>query len=148
MPKPKVLFLLADGARARFVERAPENGRFVTVQEIDRREDLRTLRNELRASPPSVEQGAAGSHSVEEQDFFRPAKEAFAAEIAEMAAVMVKKRAYEGVFLAAPARLMATLRRGLAGKTTITGEILRDLTQAPDIELSKWLPLRPMSQAT
>ena len=29
MPKPKVLFLLADGARARFVECSAETGRFV-----------------------------------------------------------------------------------------------------------------------
>lgn len=147
MPTPKVLFLLADGARARFVERSPETGYFVTVQEIDSRHRLRELRNELRASPPArtLEQGYPGRHSLAQQDFFRTAKEAFATEVAEKAASMVQKRQYQGVFLAAPARLIGALRKGLAGRATITGELNRDLTKAPDAELPKWLPVRPMT---
>jgi hypothetical protein len=53
MAAPKILFLLADGARARFVERSPETGRFVTVREIDGRRELQTLRDELRSSQPA-----------------------------------------------------------------------------------------------
>jgi protein required for attachment to host cells len=147
MPKTKVLFLLADGARARFVERSPETGHFVTVQEIDSREDLRTLRKEVRATRPTwtTQQGLPGGDAVNPHDYFRSAKEAFAADVAEKAAAMVRKQAYEGVFVAAPARLIAVLRRGLTGKATIAGELNRDLTKAPDAELAKWLPLRPMS---
>lgn len=149
MPKPKVLFLLADGARARFVERSPETGHFVTVQEIDTRHRLQGLRAELRASPPArtLEQGHPGGHALNQQDFLRSAKEAFVAEVAEKAASLMQKRDYQAVFLAAPARLIAVLRRGLAGKATITGEINRDLTKAPDAELGKWLPLAPMTPA-
>ena len=115
MPTPKVLFLLADGARARFVERSPETGYFVTVQEIDSRHRLRQLRDELRASPPArtLEQGYPGRHSLAQQDFFRTAKEAFATEVAEKAASMVQKRQYQGVFLAAPARLNPAQEREL-----------------------------------
>jgi hypothetical protein len=51
------------------------------------------------------------------------------------------------VFVAAPARLIAVLRKGLAGKARIAGELNRDLTQAPDAELEKWLPARPMAAA-
>jgi protein required for attachment to host cells len=142
MPKSKVLFLLADGARARFVERSPDTGHFVTVQEIDSRDKLRTLRKEARASQPSwtTQQGLPGGDALNQQDYFRVAKEAFAVEIAEKAAAMLEKRAYQGVFLAAPARLIGILRRGLAGKANITGEINRDLTKAPDSELGRWLP--------
>ncbi len=147
MPTPRVLFLLADGARARFVERSPETGAFVTVQEIDSRHKLRTLRNELRASQPArtMDQNHLGGHAVNQQDFLRQAKEDFAAEVAEKAASMLEKRAYEGVFLAAPGRLIGILRRGLTGKAAITGEINRDLTKTPDAELARWLPVRPMS---
>jgi protein required for attachment to host cells len=147
MPKTKVLFLLADGARARFVERSPETGHFVTVQEIDSRDKLRTLRKEARASQPTwtTQQGLPGGDAVNPQDYFRSAKEAFAAEVAEMAAAMIQKRAYQGVFLAAPARLIGVLRRGLAGKANITGEINRDLTKAPDADLGKWLSVMPMA---
>jgi protein required for attachment to host cells len=150
MPKPKVLFLLADGARARFVERSAETGHFVTVQEIDSRDKLRTLRKEVRASPPAwtTQQGLPGGDAIDTQDYFRAAKEAFATEVAERAATLVSKRAYQGVFLAAPARLIGVLRRGLAGKANITGEINRDLTKAPDAELGKWLPLTPMAPVT
>jgi protein required for attachment to host cells len=149
MPTPKVLFVLADGARARFVERSPETGHFVTVQELDSRHRLQSLRSELRASQPArtMEQHYPGGHAVNQQDFLRTAKEAFVAEVADRAAAMLEKRSYQGVFVAAPARLIATLREGLAGRAAITGELNRDLTKAPDSELDRWLPARPMSAA-
>ena len=93
----------------------------------------------------TTQQGLPGGDSINQQDYFRAAKEAFAADVAEKAAVMVQKRAYQGVFLAAPARLIGVLRHVLAGKATITGEINRDLTKAPDAELGKWLPATPMA---
>ena len=146
MPRPRVLFVLADGARARFVERSPETGYFVTLQEIDSRQRLQTLRQELRASPPArtLEPGSSG-HALGDQDFFRAAKEAFAAEVAERAAALVAKRSYQGVFLAAPGRLIGVLRRGLAGRAAIMGELNRDLTKAPDAELAKWLQTPSMA---
>src|SRR5262249_3208643 len=99
MPRSKVLFLLADGARARFVERSPETGYFVTVQEMDGRHSLQTLRNELRASQSArtMDQNLSGGHAVGQEDFLRTAKEAFATEVAERAAALVRKRAYQGV---------------------------------------------------
>lgn len=149
MPTPRVLFVLADGARARFVERSPESGRFVTVHEVDGRNKLRDLRSELRANLPArgMDQSCPGGHAVYQQDFLRDAKEAFAADVAGSAAAMLQKRSYAGVYLAAPARLIAILRRGLAGKAVIAGELHRDLTKAPDAELERWLPTRPMSLA-
>lgn len=141
MPKPKVLFLLADGARARFVERSAETGDFVTIQEIDSRERLRALRRELRARPPArtLEQHAPGG-SLNQRDQVRSAKEGFATDVAAKAAALLDKRAYQGVFLAAPDRLVGVLRRGLAGHAHVTGAITRDLTKAPDAELGRWLP--------
>ncbi|CAN7220630.1 host attachment protein [Phenylobacterium sp. LjRoot225] len=149
MPSPKVLFLLADGARARFVERSRETGHYVTIEEIDGQPRLRALRNELRQSPAArtVHQSYPGGHSLNRQDFLRSAKEAFAAEVAEKAAKLVEKGAYQGVFLAAPARLIAALRRGLAARATITGELNRDLTKTVDAQLSRWLPIRPITPA-
>ena len=48
----RTLFLLTDGARARFVERSSQTGDFATVVEVDRRDRLGVLRAELRASAP------------------------------------------------------------------------------------------------
>jgi protein required for attachment to host cells len=149
MPNAKVLFLLADGARARFVERSRETGHYVTLEEIDGQSRLRALRSALRRSPAArtVQQSYPGGHSLNRQDFARAAKEAFAAEVAEKAANLVATGAYQGVFLAAPARLISALRRGLDAKTTITGELNRDLTKTADAQLGKWLPARPMTPA-
>lgn len=149
MPSRKVLFLLADGARARFVERSHETGHYVTIETIDGQHRLRALRSELRQSPAArtVQQGYPGGHSLNRQDFARAAKESFAAEVAERAALLVQKGAYQGIFLAAPARLIGALRRGLANRATITGELNRDLTKTIDAQLAKWLPVRPMALA-
>jgi protein required for attachment to host cells len=94
-----------------------------------------------------LEQNCPGGHSTNQQDFMREAKEAFAAEVAGSAAAMIRKQPYTAVFLAAPGRLNAILRRGLAGKAHIAGELNRDLTKAPDAELDRWLPARPISLA-
>jgi protein required for attachment to host cells len=147
MHTPRVLYLLADGAHARFIERSPETGYFVTVQEIDGRDKLRALRDEIQGDRPTwtTQQGLTGGDAISPQDYFRTAKEAFAAEVADHAASMVRKRAFQGVFLAAPARLIAILRKGLDGKAAIAGELNRDLTQTPDAELDRWLPARPMA---
>jgi hypothetical protein len=145
MRTPRVLYLLADGAHARFVERSPETGYFVTVQEIDGRDQLRTQREEIQGDRPTwtTQQGLTGGDAISPQAYFRAAKEAFVADVADQAAEMMRRRAYQGVFLAAPDRLIAVLRKGLAGKAAITGELNRDLTKAPDAELDRWLPARP-----
>lgn len=140
--RPKLLYVLADGARARFVERRVEPRSFATIDEIDARDDLRDLRRELRASPParSFESGSPGlRHSVGKDDYVRDAKTAFVSTVAERATALLHDRAYEGVVVAAPDRLLGPLRRLIENTGAQTVAINRDLTKTPDAALGDWL---------
>lgn len=142
MPKPaKLLFILTDGGRARFVERSAETGRFVTFEELDHTGRLRELRAELRATPPARAFSSASPRrsGVGPEDPVRPAKEAFMGEVAERAGELVRARGLDGVVLAAPTRLIGPLRMRLARRARVTGAIRKDLTKAPDHHLGGWL---------
>lgn len=141
MPNPKTLFVLADGARARLVERSHDTGDFVTFVEIDARDRLRTLRTELRAGLPGRTQqsGTPERHAVGREDYIRLAKQAFIEQVAERAADVAEARGFQDVVVAAPARLIEPLRKGLARRAHIAGSLERDLTKAPDEALPKWL---------
>jgi len=142
MTKPfRILFILADGARARFVARSPGSDDFVTLREVDGSERLQTLRRELRASPPgrSHESSSPNRRTVGREDFFRQAKEAFVAEVADLAADAFPDEAGDGVAIAAPSRLLGPLRTRLEPKIRVLAELSKDLTKIPDHELSRWL---------
>ncbi len=141
MRDPRILFLLTDGARARFVERSAQTGAFATISEIDRRDRLEVLRTELRASAPgrSLQSGTPERHAVGREGAFRQAKEAFVEEMADRAAQSCRERGFQAVFIAAPARLIGPLRRRLAAHAKIVGALEKDLTKAPDAALGKWL---------
>jgi len=141
MPKPRTLFVLADGARARLVERSHETGHFVTFAEIDGRHHLEGLRAELRTGHADVSQqsGTTQRHTVGREDFAREAKEAFMTEVADRALAVAKAREFQSIFVAAPSRLIGPLRQRLAGHARISGTLDRDLTKAPDATLPKWL---------
>ena len=142
MPRSShLLYLLTDGGRARLVRRSSESGNYVTVDEIDGGDRLRLLRKELRASPPAraFSKGSPRRSAVGEEDFYRPAKEAFMAEVADRAIDFARKEQMDGVFLAAPARLIGPLKARLDEQIPVTGTIRKDLTKAPDHELGAWL---------
>lgn len=141
MPHTKTLFLLADGAHARLVERSPANGDFVTIEEIDGRDRLEGLRSQLRTSRPAMTSTPHSSHAdaVGEADFTREAKEAFVAEVADHAVEVCRKKGFMGIFVAAPPRLIGPLRERVSAGASLAGSLDRDLTKAPDAILPKWL---------
>lgn len=141
MSSSRLLYLLTDGGRARLVRRSPGNGQYVTVDTIDGEARLRTLREELLASPPdrTFSRGSPRSSTVGGADFYRPAKEAFMAEVADRAIDFARREQLEGVFLAAPARLIGPLKARLDEQVSVAGAIRKDLTKAPDHELGAWL---------
>lgn len=141
MRHPRILYLLADGARARFVERSPETGHFVTIGEIDARDRLEALRHDLRASPPvaNFQSGTPQRHAVGPDQFVRHAKEAFVAEVADRAAEICRKGEYLSIFVAAPARLTGPIQHRLEGQATVAGVLEKDLTKSADATLGKWL---------
>lgn len=137
----KALFLITDGGRARLVERRNDPPRYVTFEEIDGAARLKTLREELRASPPtrSFSSTTPARAAVGREDYVRPAKEAFIGEVADRAAEVCRLRGLEGVVIAAPARLIGPLRARLEGRARLAGAIRKDLTKAPDSTLGAWL---------
>ena len=141
MRSRRILFLLTDGARARFVERSAQTGDFATLSEVDRRDQLEVLRKELRASASgrSLQSGTPERHTVGRDGAFRQAKQAFVEEMADRAAEVLRRRDFQAVFIAAPARLVGPLRRRLASKATVAGAVQKDLTKTPDSALGRWL---------
>jgi len=141
MPVSNTLYLLTDGGRARFVERSRETRDFVTISEIDGRGRLDTLRAELRSSAPgrSLQSGTPARHAIGREGAFRQAKEAFVEEMADRAAELCRKGQFQAVFIAAPGRLIAPLRRRLESQAQIAGVVEKDLTKSPDAALGQWL---------
>lgn len=137
----KLLYVLADGGRARFVRRSAETGDFTTIDEIDQGRQLRQLREELRGSPRVRTHDSLGDgrHSVGSEDYFRSAKEAFMAQVADRAVVLAQQERLAGVFLVAPSRLLGVLRRNLEGRIPIAGQLRKDLTKSADHDLAAWL---------
>lgn len=142
MPLPaRLLFLLTDGGRARFVERSPRTGHFVTIEEVDATAQLKALRDELRASPPgrSISSTSPRRANVGPEDYLRPAKEAFVGEVADRAAEMCAGGKFTGIVVAAPVRLIGTLKRRLEGRVAVAGAVRKDLTKEPNSALGAWL---------
>jgi protein required for attachment to host cells len=137
-----LLYLLTDGGHARLVRRAEATGHYVTVEEIDGAERLAKLREELRASLPArtFSKGSPRRRSaIGPEDYIRPAKEAFAAEVADHAVEVARREQLAGIFVAAPARLLGPLKVRLDQQVPVTGALRKDLTKAPDQELGAWL---------
>jgi len=135
----KITFALADGSRARFVERSPDTGHFVTVQEIDGADRLREARAWAKSHPPgrSFESGGSLRHGVGKEDPYRQTKAEFAAEVAE--ALSRRALESEGVVLVAPARILGELRKHLDPRTKVLNALAKDLGKTPDHELHEWL---------
>jgi protein required for attachment to host cells len=137
----KLLYVVTDGGRARFVEQSPETGDFRTIETLDHMPELRQLREELLASPPprAFESASPLRHGMGPEGHVRRSKEAFMAEVAGRAAETAGRLGLEGVVLAAPSRLMGALRDALAKGIVIAGTLDKDLTKVPDHELAAWL---------
>jgi protein required for attachment to host cells len=139
--RPKLLYVLADGAHARFVEQSAETNAFVTVGRMDGSQRLETVRAEQRDEQVgrSFESGSAARHGVGRDDAYRRAKEAFAADVAKTLLALLGRTAPQGVVLVAPPRLLRVLRDGIGSAAPIVAELGKDLTKTPEHELGQWL---------
>lgn len=139
--KHRALFVLADGGRARFVERDPESRAFRTVREIDGAAPLAELREERRHNPAvrSVQSATGASHTTGIEDPYRQAKAEFATGVAEAALQALRSRGDHALILVAPARILGVLKDAIGARAPVADTLDRDLTKAPDIELERWL---------
>lgn len=139
--KRRALFVLADGGRARFVERDPETRAFRTVEEIDGAGPLAEVREERRRNPAvrSVQAATGVRHMTGNEDPYRQAKAEFATGVAAAAVQALKSRGDHALILVAPARILGVLKEAVGAGAPVADTLDRDLTKAPDIELERWL---------
>lgn len=142
MTRPReILFILADGGRARLVTRRPDDGAFVTLREIEGSARLEALRLERRARPPGRTQESASParRAIGREDYYRQAREAFMGEVADAAVEACQTGPCDGMVVVAPARLIRALRVRLEPRGAVLADLARDLTKVPDAELGRWL---------
>lgn len=139
--KPRLLFVIADGGKARFVERDADSGAFRAVQELDGADRLDEVR-ELARQNPSVRgvQSATGvRHATGEEDPYRQVKADFAEDVASAAIKAARTRGDDGLVLVAPSRILHAMTRGVGQEFPVLQTLSRDLSNTPVPELERWL---------
>jgi len=136
----KIQFVIADGARARWVRRSENADDFVTTKETK-------AEPRARGHPEGVVfEGVAGrSFTVEESlGAVRQHHEAFAREVAETINAEAAQGAFERLAIVAPARTLRAITHHLtkAANDLVVKTLAKDLSKTPDHEIGAWL--RPM----
>jgi protein required for attachment to host cells len=136
----KVWFVVADGARARVVERDETSGAFQTIRQIHSDDALKRS-SELGSDRPGrvVESRSASRHAASPRhDLQREAKRAFARETADHVNRAGEQGEFDHLVLAAPARVLNEIKKHLTGSSRerTVGELAKDLTHTPDADLA------------
>ena len=142
MKKAKVWYAIADGGRARFVER-DENGAYRTVVSFDSA-DLHARTTDLGTDRPTKVQDSAGPgrHAVEpRQDLKQQAKEDFVKLVANELAAEHGRGAFDQLMLVAPPGVLTELKQNLAKPIAdlVVKDLQKDLTKVPDHDLTEHL---------
>ncbi len=144
MKHAKILYVIADGGRARFVER-DEEGAFRTIASFvsseihERSHDLGLDR------PARVKESAnAARHAVQpRRDLHSAAKEDFVKHVAGEIDGEHGRKSFDKLVLVAPPRVLTELKEKLskAMARLVADGLQKDLTKVPDHELGTHLPL-------
>jgi protein required for attachment to host cells len=142
MKKAKVWYAIADGGRARFVER-DENGAYRTVVSLDSA-DLHAQSKDLGTDRKTRVQDSAGPgrHAVEpRQDLKQHAKEDFVKLVADELAAEHDRGAFDQLMLVAPPGVLTELKQKLAKPIAeiVVNDLQKDLTNVPDHGLTEHL---------
>lgn len=140
MRKRKTWFILADGGRARFVER-DEQGAYRTISSFVSTELKASSRDLATERPGRVHESATTArHAIEPKtDPKEAAKEDFVRYVADQ--VQSEQENFDDLVLVAPPRVLGQLRETLAKSVAdaVTWDLAKDLTKVPDHELSEHL---------
>ena len=140
MRKRRTWYVIADGGRARFVER-DEQGAYRTVSSFVSTELKASSRDLGTERPGRVHESATTArHAIEPKtDPKEAAKEDFIRYVAEQ--VQSAQEDYDDLVLVAPPRVLGQLRETLAKSVAdaVTRDLAKDLTKVPDHELSEHL---------
>lgn len=139
MKKAKLWYVIADGGRARFVER-DEQGAFRTLSSFVSTE-LHKSAHELGLDRPArVKESATPTrHAVEpRRDLHEAAKEDFIRTVAAELASQQKGGNFDELVLVAPPGVVGELKEFLSKPTAkvVVKELHKDLTKVPDHELT------------
>lgn len=142
MKKAKIWYVIADGGRARFVER-DENGAFRTVVSFVAAE-LHARSSDLgRDRPARVKESAnAARHAVEpRRDLHEAAKEDFVKLVAEQLEAEHKRGQFDSLVLVAPPGVLTELKQKLSKPIAelVVDDLQKDLTKVPDHDLTEHL---------
>lgn len=140
MRKRKVWYVIADGGRARFVER-DEQGAFRTISSFVSTDLHEASRDLVSDRPGRVQESATPSrHSVEPKtDPHEAAKEDFVRYVADQ--LQLEQNNFEEIVLVAPPRVLGQIRTMLAKPIAdaVGRELSKDLTKVPDHDLAEHL---------
>jgi protein required for attachment to host cells len=136
-------YVIADGGRARFVERREPEGAYDTLRELVSA-DLRHQSSDLGSDRPgrTRDSATATSHAVQpRQDPHQAEKRKFVHEVADLVNEESAAGAFDRLILVAPARPLAELRDALDAPTLkkVAAELQKDLTKIPNAGLAAHL---------
>ena len=142
MKHAKVWYVIADGGRARFVER-DENGAFRTVLSFVAA-DLHKRSRELGLDRPARVKESADTvrHAIEpRRDLHNAAKEDFVKLVAEQLDAERERGQFDKLVLVAPARVLAQLKDELSKPIAeiVVSDLQKDLTKVLDHDLTEHL---------
>ena len=142
MKKPRLWYVIADGGRARIVER-DEEGAFRTLSSFVSTELHKSAHELGRDRPARVKESAnPARHAVEpRRDLHEAAKEDFIRTVAETLAAELKDGKFDELVLVAPPGVIGELKGSLTKPTAkaVVKELHKDLTRIPDHELASHL---------
>lgn len=148
MKHQKTWYVIADGGRARFVERHEEKSTFDTVREFVS-PDLHRPSHELGTERPGRTHESAGTarHAIQPRvDPHATEKHAFAAQVGNELNQASTRGEFERLVLIAPARVLHDLKVALdsAVRQKVVGQLQKDLTRIPNADLpahlsSRWI---------
>jgi protein required for attachment to host cells len=142
MRNPRILYVLLDGGRARFVHR-DENGHFAAF-ETHESDTVHDKSHEMgRDKPARVQESASSRRSASEprSDPHDKAEAAFVDRMLARVPTLVEEGRFDLLFVAAPASLHAPIRHSLPPPLAAKLKALlgKDLTRIPDGELKDHL---------
>ncbi len=142
MKRKKLWYVIADGGRARFVER-DANGAFRTIASFVSTE-LHARSHDLGLDRPArvKESANAARHAIEpRRDLHEAAKEDFVRTVADALAAEHGQGQFDQLVLVAPARVLTELKDRLAKPiaASVVSDLQKDLTKIPDHELATHL---------
>lgn len=142
MKHARIWYVIADGGRARFVER-DERGAYRTVLSFVAADMHKRTRDLGLDRPARVKESAnSARHAVEpRRDLHEAAKEDFIALVAQEIEAGHGRDQFDSLVLVAPPGVLTELKNNL-GKplaTLVVGDLQKDLTKVPDHDLTEHL---------